>query len=300
MATPRVMSERIALPAAATAQAKRRRRIAWGPVIRHIVLGFFAVVILFPIFWVLLLSIKSVPDANQNEIWPRVFDFSHYEFVLRRVSTLPQNYANSVMVTFGTVAIATVCAVFAGYALVFLDVPGKAIVTAVLVASMFFPTRITAIIAIYETQKDLGLLNVPAGLIFPYVSLSVALSVFIMRGIFQTVSREIYDAARIDGAGPLRMLLQILLPLVTNGIIVVIIINFGAAWGEYLLSKTLNTRPLAQTLPVVLATGLGGRGGWSWPKAAAVYVLTITPGLLAFAVAQRWYMKGLQEGALKA
>jgi ABC-type glycerol-3-phosphate transport system permease component len=283
-----------------SAPARRFPKIKWGSVLRHLILAIFALIILLPIIWVLLLSVKSLPDAYQNEIWPKTFDWSHYVYSLQKIPTLPQNYTNSIVVTLGTVVITTICAVMAGYAMVFLKVPGIPLVFALLVASMFFPTRVTAVIAIFETQKDLGLLNVPAGLIFPYVTLSLALSVFVMRGMFQTVSHEIYDAARIDGAGPVRMLLNILLPLVKNGIVVVIIVNFVTAWGEYLLAKTLNTNQSAQTLPVVLSTATGGMGAWVWPRLAAVYIMAITPGLLAFAFAQRWYMKGLQEGALKA
>ena len=147
----------------------------------------FSLIIILPIVWVLLLSVKSLPDAYQNDIWPKNFDWSHYGFSLQKIPTLPQNYTNSIVVTLGTVVVTTVCAVLAGYAIVFLEVPGIKILFFALVASMFFPTRVTAVIAIFETQKDLGLLNVPAGLIFPYVTLSLALSVFVMRGMFQTV-----------------------------------------------------------------------------------------------------------------
>jgi multiple sugar transport system permease protein len=278
----------------------RRSRIKWGTIGRHLVLAIFALIILLPLFWVILLSVKSLPDAYQNDIWPKTFDWTHYGFSLTKIPTLPQNYLNSVVVTLGTVAAATVLAVLAGYVMVFFNLRGMPIVFAALVASMFFPTRVTAVIAIFETQKDLGLLNKPAGLIFPYVALSLAISIFVMRGMFQTVPRELFDAARIDGAGPVRTLLGIMLPMVKNGVVVVIIINFVAAWGEYLLAKTLNTNQSAQTLPVVLATATGGMGAWVWPRLAAVYIMAITPGLIIFAFAQRWYIKGLQEGALKA
>ncbi|HEV2107470.1 MAG TPA: carbohydrate ABC transporter permease, partial [Thermomicrobiales bacterium] len=244
--------------------------------------------------------VKSLPDAYQNEIWPKVFDFSHYVYSLQKIPTLPRNFFNSVLVTTSTVIATTVCAVLAGYALVHLRTPGRALILGLLVASMFFPTRVTAIIAIWEIQRELGLINVTWGLIFPYVTLSLALSVFIMRGLFETVPREMADAARIDGAGPLRMLLGVMLPLVSNGIVVVVIVNFVTAWGEYLLATTLMNDQSARTLPVVLASASGGMGAWSWPRIAAVYVMAITPGLLAFAFTQRWYMKGLQEGALKA
>lgn len=299
MATAESISP-ISAPLPATITYPRRSRIKWGTVARHIVLVIFALIILLPLFWVILLSVKSLPDAYQNDIWPKTFDWTHYGFSLTKIPTLPQNYLNSVVVTLGTVVVATVLSVLAGYVMVFFNLRGMPVVFAALVASMFFPTRVTAVIAIFETQKDLGLLNIPAGLIFPYVALSLAISIFVMRGMFQTIPRELFDAARIDGAGPVRTLLGIMLPMVKNGVVVVIIINFVAAWGEYLLAKTLNTNQSAQTLPVVLATATGGMGAWVWPRLAAVYIMAITPGLIIFAFAQRWYIKGLQEGALKA
>ncbi|MFN8661800.1 MAG: carbohydrate ABC transporter permease [Thermomicrobiales bacterium] len=299
MATMETVSE-FSAPIPAAFVTPKRSRIKWGTVARHVVLAIFALIILLPLFWVILLSVKSLPDAYQNDIWPKTFDWTHYGYSLTKIPTLPQNYMNSVVVTLGTVVVATILAVLAGYVMVFFNLRGMPVVFAALVASMFFPTRVTAVIAIFETQKDLGLLNIPAGLIFPYVALSLAISIFVMRGMFQTIPRELFDAARIDGAGPVRTLLGIMLPMVKNGVVVVIIINFVAAWGEYLLAKTLNTNQSAQTLPVVLATATGGMGAWVWPRLAAVYIMAITPGLIIFAFAQRWYIKGLQEGALKA
>ena len=288
-----------AAAAPATVVWRPRRGPTVGAVVRNVILAGVCVIILFPIIWVLLLSVKSLPDAYQNEIWPAVFDFSHYGYSLTKIPTLTTNFLNSVMVTGGTVILTTVAAVMGGYALVHLRTPGRAVITALLVASMFFPTRVTALLAIWDIQRRLGLINVTWGLILPYAALSLAISIFIMRGIFETIPKDLPDAARIDGAGPVRMLLEIMLPLVSNGIVVVIIVNFVAAWGEYLLAVSLMNDQSARTLPVVLASASGGMGAWVWPRLAAVYVMAITPGLIAFSIAQRWYMKGLQEGALK-
>ncbi len=284
---------------AALQRPRHRRPLPWGAILRHAVLLLFCGIVLFPLAWVVLLSVKSLPDAYTNRIWPSEFDFSHYRYAMTHISTLPRNVLNSIFVTSMTVALATVCAVLAGYALVHLDTPGRVVVFSLLVASMFFPTRITSLIAVYEIQKQLGFLNTTHGLIFPYVTLSLALSVFIMRGIFETIPRELADAARIDGCGPWRMLLQVMLPLVRNGIVVVIVVNFVTAWGEYLLATTLTNDQEVRTLPVVLAAASGGMGQWAWPRIAAVYVMAVAPALIAFAITQRWYMRGLQEGALK-
>lgn len=278
--------------------AAPRRKRPWGTYLRHLYVGGSVFTILFPLFWVLLLSIKSRRDSAKRYLWPKKFDFSHYGYVLHKSEDITQNMLNSIYVTLGTVVVTTICAVFAGFALVHLRMPGRRIVLALFVSSMFFPTRVTALIAIWQIQRSLHLYNVTWGLILPYVTLGLALSVFLMRGMFESVPREIADAARIDGAGTWGLLFRILLPLVRNGVVVVVIVNFVAAWGEYLLASTLIVDHSARTLPVVLATTAGGMGAWIWPRIAAVYVMTVAPALVAFAIAQRWYIKGLQEGAL--
>lgn len=270
-----------------------------GVVLRHLLINAFLLAIVLPVLWVLLLSVKSLPDAYSGRIWPQQFDFTHYGFVLTRIQTLPLNLRNSIVVTLATVLITTVCAVLGGYALVHLRLPGGAAVTLLLIASLFFPTRVLSLIAIYEIQRASGLLNTVGGLILPYVTLNLAVSILIMRGIFLQIPRELADAARIDGCGPWAMLRRVMLPLVVNGIVVVVIVAFVGAWGEYLLAATLTNDLANRTLPVVLASALGGMGQWAWPRIAAVYIIAITPGMLFFALLQRFYLRGLLEGALK-
>jgi ABC-type glycerol-3-phosphate transport system permease component len=293
----------------ATATAARtdvwhpKRGIKWGTVARHAVLITFCFIILFPIFWVILLSLKSFPDATQRYLWPNVFSdplWERYEWVLTKRSDVIQNLRNSVIVTSGTLIFSTVTAVLAGYALSHLKTPFMKVITAALVASMFFPTRVTALVGIYEIQQKLGFINKPWTLVFPYTALSVAISIFIMKGVFDQVPKEIVDSSRVDGAGSFRTLVGIMLPLVRNGVVVVIIVNFVAAWGEYLLALTFMHEADNRTLPVFIARANSGVGAWLWPRLAALYILAVLPGFIAFLVSQRWYMKGLQEGALKA
>lgn len=268
-------------------------------ILLHATLVFFMLIIILPLVWVLLLSIRSRPDAYQPHLLPHEFDFSHYAYVLTNVPTLPQNMLNSIVVTLATVVTTTFCAILGGYALVHLDTPGRALIIGVLTATLFFPIRVVSLVAIFEIQRKLGLINNTLGLILPYTTLNLALSVLIMRGIFEQISSELVDAAKIDGCGAWGTLLRVLLPLVVNGIVVVLIVNFVTIWGEYLLAATLTTDQEVRTMPVVLASAFGGMGQWAWPRIAAVYVMVVTPGILTFAFAQRWYIKGLQEGALK-
>jgi len=279
------------------------RRIKWGTIGRHVFLVVLCLWVLLPLAWVLLLSVKSLPDGTQRYIWPEHFAdplYAHYRFVIEKAAAAVVSFKNSVLVTALTVVASTATAVLAGYALVHLKTPFRAVVTALLVASLFFPTRVTALLGIYNIQDRLGLINVTWSLMLPYTALTVAISVFIMRGVFETVPKELVDSARIDGANSLRILGGIMLPLVRNGIVVVIIVNFVAAWGEYLLALTLMNDEARRTLPVFIASNAGGVGAFLWPRTAALYIIAIVPALITFAIAQRWFMKGLQEGALKA
>jgi ABC-type glycerol-3-phosphate transport system permease component len=274
----------------------RQRRNA---VIQHGVIIFFLLSILLPLSWVLLLSVKSLPDSMRGSLWPRRFDFSHYGYVFDKIGTLPTNLFNSIYVTGATVLITTFCAVLAGYALVHLKPRGGAFIVAMLLSSLYFPTRVVSVISIYEIQDYFELINSTSGLILPYITLNLAISVLIMRSIFQLVPHELIDAARIDGAGPWRTLWVVGLPLAKNGLVVVIIVNFVTAWGEYLLATTLTNDQAVRTMPVVLAAAQGGMGQWAWPRIAAVYVLVVLPGIIAFTFAQRLFFKGLMDGALK-
>src|SRR6476620_11476685 len=272
---------------------------AGSAAVRHVVINLFNLAILLPLAWVLLMSVKSLPDAMQGNFWPKRFDFTHYSFVFQHIATLPVNLFNSIYDTAATVLITTACAVLAGYALVHIRPLGSGLIVTALLVSLYFPVRVVSIISIYETQHWLGLINNTSGLILPYVTLQLAISILIMRSMFQLVPHEMMEAATMDGAGPWRTLWTIGLPMVRNGLVVIFIVNFVAAWGEYLFCLTLVDDEARRTMPVVLAAAQGGQGQWAWPNLAAVYVIVVAPGILAFTFAQKLFCKGLMEGVVK-
>jgi ABC-type glycerol-3-phosphate transport system permease component len=189
--------------------------------------------------------------------------------------------------------------VLAGYALVHMKARGMGIIIAVLLVSLYLPIRVVSIISIYEIQSFLNLINVTSGLILPYVTLNLAISILIMRSMFQLIPHQMIEAAKMDGAGHWRILWSIGLPMVRNGLVVIFIVNFVTAWGEFLLCSTLTNDQDVRTMPVVLAAAQGGLGQWTWPALAAVYVIVVAPGIVAFAFAQKLFFKGLAEGVVK-
>ena len=174
-----------------------------GAGLRHVVINLFNLVILLPLAWVLLLSVKSLPDAARGDFWPKHFDFTHYGFVFRHIATLPVNLFNSIYVTAATVLITTTCAVLAGYALVHIKPFGAGLVVTALLVSLYFPVRVVSIISIYETQHWLGLINHTSGLILPYITLQLAISILIMRSMFQLVPHEMFEIGEDRRRGPL-------------------------------------------------------------------------------------------------
>ena len=256
---------------------EERRKFRPTRILLHVTIALFIFVVLCPLMWTFKLSFQDVPSAYQGYLVPTEWTLEHYPYVATKVPTLIQNVTNSVTVTIGTVIVVSAVSVLAGYALVHLPTPGKALVVAFLVGTMFFPTRLLSLIGIYQVQKLLGLQNETYGLIFPYVSIGVALSVLIMRSVFEQISAEITEAAKIDGANSWYTLWHIMFPLVKNGLIVVILVNFVVAWGEYLIAMTLVDDLEKRTFPVMLARAAFGFGQWEWPRLAAMYIVAISP-----------------------
>jgi ABC-type glycerol-3-phosphate transport system permease component len=256
--------------------------------------------ILFPIAWVVLLSLKTVPDAYTNKILPsNGLTFDNYLHTWRDVDELSKNIVNSLIVSIGTVLVVTIASVPAAYALTHLRTPLRRLMVAVIVASLFVQVRVTGLIGIFEVQKAAGLLDKAWGLIFPYTILSLGLCIYIMRGVFLTIPHELVQAAEIDGAGPWRTFFTVMLPLVWNGVAVVAMTAFYLSWGEYLLAATFVTPVEEKTIPLLLATATGGMGQWSWPSIAAVLVASLIPAFVLFGLVQRRYFDGLLEGSLK-
>ena len=276
-----------------------RPRIPWRALGRHAFLLLMCFWVLFPLFIVVINSLKSRVDSAQRTILPDEFVspiWAHYEWVWRAFTLdniFFRVYWNSIFVTAMTIAAGTISAVLAGYALSHLATPGKSALLLLLVASLFFPMQITSMLGIFRLHWDLGLIDETWALMLPYVAASTAVSILVMRAVFQMVSRELPDSARVDGASSLRILLGIMLPQVRNGIVVVVVINFMYAWSEFVLASVLMNDQVSRTLAVLM--GGGGVG----PGISAMFIVALVPGVLFLGIAQRWYGKALQDGAFK-
>jgi ABC-type glycerol-3-phosphate transport system permease component len=278
----------------------RRVKIEPGTILRHIILIFFCIVAMVPVLWIFSMSFKSVDEAYTSvSFWPQHPSWNAYTYAFANIPELPHYFLNSVIVTTSGMVGVLIISCLAGYALVWLEFPGRALILGGMAASLFFPTQITSIIGIYQVTANLNLIDTLIGLILPYIAINLVVSTFIMQGIFRSLPKELLEAARADGSSVLRTFFQIALPLCGNGVVVVAMINFIAMWGEFLIVFTLSSTVASRTLTVGMQEATAGTGVWEWPRIAAVFVVMIVPPIVLFVGLQRWFMKGLMEGALR-
>jgi ABC-type glycerol-3-phosphate transport system permease component len=271
-----------------------------GPVLRHAGLVLVSLVVLLPLFWIAMSSFKPVAELYwvPTSLLPREPTLGWYAFVVTKMPALPGYYANSLIVSTVATVATVLIACLAGYAFARLEFPGREAIFWLLILSLFLPTNLTSLFALYELTDRLGLLDTQLGLILPYANSGTIVGMFLMRSVFMSVPSELEDAAHIDGASTFQVFVRIMLPLAAMGIVVVTILNFVNNWGEFLVARTL-TYEHARTLPVAIATLQPAAGEWNFANVTAAYMLMFGPAFVVLAVVQRWFMRGLTEGGIK-
>ncbi len=198
---------------------------------------------------------------------------------------------NSVVVTSVAIAIVLALSVLAGYALARIPFRGANLLLVLFILSDAIPLFVV-IIPLYIFLNQLGLLNGVWGLVLAYAASKMGLAVFIMRGFFRSIPSEMEDAAAIDGAGTLRLVWSVLLPIALPGAIVVALFTFVSLWNEYFLAAVLLPSQELFTLPAGLASVFMSRYSTNWPLLAAGLVISILPTVLLFVFAQRRIVEG--------
>ena len=263
------------------------------------VLILFAFFFIFPFFLALLTSFKTRPDAAQNplSLIPEPFTTSVYTEQLAD-ARFPRWAFVSVVMTLGVLAGRILLDSLAGYALARLNFPGRRIVFAVIVSTLAIPAIVLAIPR-FLVLGTLGMLNSWPGLIIP---LAVdAFGIFLMKQFFESIPREMEEAARIDGANIFTMYFRIILPLAAPGVITLTILSFQGAWNEFLhvlIAAPSDTS--LHNLPVGLALLKGSFGeALDFPVLMGASILTTIPVAIIFFTFQRYFVQGVAAAGVK-
>jgi trehalose/maltose transport system permease protein len=253
---------------------------------------------LVPVLWILSLSLKAPETIGDGRFIPSKWTLDNYESVF---STGIFNAAliNSIGIALITTVISLALASMAAYAISRLDFPGKAIILAGALAVSMFPA-ISIVGGLYDVWRQIGLYNTWPGLILPYLSFSLPLSIYILSAFFREIPWDLEKAAQMDGATGMQAFRQVILPLALPGVFTAGILTFIAAWNDFLFANVLTSTDAARTAPVALSF-FRGASQFTDPSgaiAAGAVVVTI-PILIMVLIFQRRIVSGLTAGAVK-
>lgn len=269
-------------------------RIAGGA--SHLILIVFALIVVYPIVWMVFASLKSQSELLQN-IWglPQSAAWANYRDAWTTAG-LGRALFNSVVVSLAVVAVVILIAAPAAYALAKFRLRFTTAIFVVFVLTMQAPVPV---IPLYVLLVKLRLTDSYIGYILPLAAGGLPLAIFIFRSFFLTIPRELEEAAVVDGATRLGAFVRIVMPISTPAVATVAILQFLAAWNEYFLALILLRSPEIRTLPLAIQVFFYdfGRSDWG-PVFAALTVGTI-PMIVVYVFMQRWFVRGLTAGAVK-
>ena len=260
----------------------------------HIVLLHAVAVVLIPVIWILDTAI-SPGNALGGEVFD-AFTVAHFSKVLGGESFWIW-LRNSLVVSIGTTMLGLALAVPAGYAFSRFRFRGREPAMFSFLLVQMFP-GIIILVPYFLVMKSLGLLNSSLGLILAYSVTALPLCVWMLKGFFDTIPRELEEAALLDGCTQPQVFRRIVLPLSLPAVAVTALFSFLAAWNEFLLALTFNTSNDMYTLPVGLSSMISATSQ-SWGDFAAASLLVSIPVVILFILFQRFLVEGLSAGGVK-
>src|ERR1700761_2050646 len=253
---------------------------------------------LFPVLWLLSLSLKDPATVNDGRLIPKTFSFDNYSSIFDE-DIFTKALRNSIGIAAISTVIAVVLASMAAYAIARLEFPGKRLIlSASLAIAMSPPVSIVG--PLYDMWRTLGLYDTWPGLIIPYMTFTLPLAIFTLSAFFREIPWELEQAAQVDGATPFQAFRKIIVPLATPGIVTTFIIVFIICWNDFVFAISLTSTSAAQTVPAAISQ-FPGVSQFTVPYgdiAAAAVVVTI-PVLLIVLLFQRRIVSGLTAGAVK-
>ena len=253
---------------------------------------------LIPVIWIVSLSLKSAANLNDQHFFPQTLSFKHYQTIFNDAQ-----FSAALLNSLGIALIATALSVFlatlAAYALVRLEFPGKSIVwLGALTIAMFPPVSIIG--PLFNLWRTLGLFDTWLGLILPYMTFTLPLSIWTLTAFFREIPWDLDKAARVDGASALQAFRLVIIPLVAPGVFTSAILVFIFAWNDFLFATALTSTRAARTVPAAIAF-FTGSSQFEQPTGAiaAASVVVTFPVILVVLLFQRRIVSGLTAGAVK-
>jgi multiple sugar transport system permease protein len=257
---------------------------------------------LVPVVWIMALSLKTPASVADGRFLPAHWTLDNYKGLFDGgISNSPflKPLINSIVIAVISTVIAIVLAASAAYAIARLDFPGKGLILGVALAIAIFPT-ISIVGPLFDIWRSIGLFDTYPGLIIPYLTFALPLSIYILVAFFREIPWDLQDAAAVDGATPFQAFRKVILPLAAPGTFTAAILVFIFCWNEFLFAITLTSSNNARTVPAALAF-FTGESQFTAPTGniAAAGVIVTIPIIIFVLFFQRRIVTGLTAGAVK-
>ena len=256
-----------------------------------------AVACIYPIVFTALNAFKTRNEYARNPLaLPSSLGIDNYREVLARIE-LPQLLLNSAIATLGGVLLTVGIGFLAAFAITSIEFPGAKLILILIIATLAIPSQ-AIIFPLFEVMRILDFTGEYQGLILSYASFGLPLCVYLLAAYMQSLPTDIVDAARVDGAGHLRIMAHIMFPIAMPAVAELVILNFVWMWNDLLLPLVIMGGSGKTTLMVGVAR-LSGQYDISVPLISAGLVIALVPVLLVYLVFQRMIIGGAMAGAIK-
>ncbi len=274
-----------------------RRRWHWETLAIHVILVGVCLLVLFPVFYTILTSLRPPRLGLSRTFIPDTWYFDHY---IRLLSTprFPRYILNSAINSLGGALITTVVSALAGYACVRYTFHGRSLFLIFIMGMLLLP-GLTNLIPLYKLASDLGLLDSYLIMIAIYSAYGVPFGIWVMKSFIERIPRELEDAAAVDGASPLQIIGHIVLPLARPGLVAVFLLNFVYNWNDFLTALIMLSSTAMKTATVGLFDFQNQLTGNENELLAAACVIIMLPGLVVFLIARKTFLWAMLDGAVK-
>ncbi len=275
-----------------------KKKVSKGTIAAYVFLIFCSMLTIFPMLFMLALSLTTKVDIIQNGVFsiPETLHFENYVTAWKQ-GHFSQYFMNSVIISTISVVGVVIFSTCISYALAYFDFKGKSIVNSMLLIGLIIPFEVV-VIPLYFDMKFVGLFGTRAPVYLTHIALNIAFSVFLMKGFIQDIPKSIVESARMDGANELVVLRKIIIPIIIPALVSIVILIFMWTWNDFMLSNLMLTNEKIKTLPLGLSS-FQGKFSRDIPLTSAASTIIMTPVLLVYIFFQKYMIKGLTLGAVK-
>lgn len=274
-----------------------KKKISIYHIVCAVILLILVIICLYPIVWMFFGSMKDKAEFYTN-IWglPKQIHLDNYIAAWKNAD-LGRRFINSLIVTLGSMCIMIPVTSCAAYAVARLNFKGKNLIYMYLLLGIMIPAGVLGI-PTFTVAMKMGLLNSHFGLMLIYAAQNIAMGMFIMRGFFISLPRELEEAAMIDGCSRFGCFVRIIVPLARAGVATQVIFNGLTIWNDYFMANIMITKDELRTLPLSIANFVG-KHSTNYPELFAMLTMATIPVIIVFVLSQKSFIEGVAAGAVK-